>query len=170
MRILARYGVLVCLLAVAACTIDRAPDAGSSPAASASAGASSASTRACPWSEDRGQEYEAETGRVRLVVACLGDAHRAGAGSGFVYSGPGPGGRDLRYTDGTTAAVLCVESSGDRFADGAGHASTVWFQVEGTFAGASGASGASDGATADATGWVPHAATGYARVAGQDPC
>jgi hypothetical protein len=160
MRTLARYAVLGCLLATAACTIDREPDAASSPAASAPAGASSASARACPWSEDRSQEYEPETGRIRLVVACLGDAQRAGAGSGFVYSGPGADGRDLRFTDGTTAAVLCVDSSGDRFADSAGHASTVWFQVEGTFS----------GAATDATGWVPHAVTGYARVAGQDPC
>jgi hypothetical protein len=173
MRFLARYGVLVCLLAAAACTVDNAPEAGSSPGAGSSVGATSASARPCPWNEERGQEYEAETGRIRLVVACLGDAHRAGAGGGFVYSGPDSGGRDLRFTDGTTVAVLCVDSSGDRFADSAGHTSTVWFQVEGSFAGgpgASGASGASDGGAADATGWVPHAATGYARAAGQDPC
>jgi hypothetical protein len=156
MRTLARCCVIVSCLAATACAVERTPDAGSSPRASASA----SSVRPCPWSEDRGQEYEPETGRIRLVVACLGDPHRTADGGGRVYGGPGQsqaaGGRG--YADGLTAAVLCVEPSGDRFADSAGHASTVWFKVNATFA---------DG---DGDGWVPHAATGYARAAGQEVC
>jgi hypothetical protein len=182
MRILARCGaVLVCLLA-AACTVDRVPGAGSS---SPPGGTSAAAVRPCPWSEERGQEYEAETGRIRLIVACLGDAHLAGAGAGFVYSGPDAtaGGGDLRFTDGTAVAVLCVQARGGRFADSAGHTSTVWFQVDGTFAGGSVASASASAGPGtasasagpgtvgdDATGWVPHAATGYASTAGQDTC
>jgi hypothetical protein len=159
MRTLRWSGVVVCaLVAVTACTVERTPGAGSSPPA-ASAGAPSG--RPCPWSEERGQEYEPETGRIRLVVACLGVQHRTGDGGGRVYGGPdgSQGDGDRRYADGTTAAVLCVEPAGGRFADSAGHGSTVWFQVDGAFA---------DGS--DGTGWVPHAATGYASTAGQDAC
>ena len=54
--------------------------------------------------------------------------------------------------------MLCVEPDGSRFADSAGQASTVWFQVDGAFIGG------------DGSGWVPHVATGYAAAAGQDPC
>jgi len=155
MRTLARGGVvLVALVATTACTVERTPDAGPSPPTSSSA---SSSTRPCPWSGERGQEYEPETGRIRLVVTCLGDEDRTGTG-GWVYGGPDRSARGGSYGDGTTAAVLCVEPGGGRFTDSAGHSSTVWFKVNATFA---------DG---DGDGWVPHAATGYARTAGQDAC
>jgi hypothetical protein len=157
MRILAWCGVLLCAL-TAACTVDRTPAAGPSGAPSTGG----ATARPCPWSEQNGQEYEPETGRIRLVVTCLPEPHATAERTGWVYSGPTPdqGGRVHRYADGMTVAVLCVEPAGSRFADSAEHASTVWFQVQGSFA-----NGENDG-----TGWVPHAATGYARTAGQDPC
>jgi hypothetical protein len=148
--------VVLALVAVTACTVERTPEAGRSQPASSGPAASSA--RPCPWSEARGQEYEPETGRVKLVVTCLSDQQRAGGG-GWIYGSPdGNQSGERRYADGTSAAVLCVDPAGGRFTDGAGHASTVWFRVNGTFA---------DG---DGEGWVPHVATGYARAEGQDPC
>jgi hypothetical protein len=63
-----------------------------------------------------------------------------------------------RYTDATTVAVLCVEFAGERYLDSGGHVSTVWFRVDGQFAGG------------DGQGWVPHAATGYAATGVEDPC
>jgi hypothetical protein len=147
-------------MVTAACTVER--PGSSSPGGSAGATAPAASpatpARPCPWSEERGQEYEAETGRIRLVTTCLGEQHLEGGG-GWAYGGPDQRGvREHRYPDGTAVAVICVEPDGARFADSADHASTVWFQVQGTFTGG------------DGTGWVPHAATGYARATGQDSC
>jgi hypothetical protein len=160
MRTLARSGlVLGALVAATACTVERTPDAGPSPPTPPPS-ASASSGRPCPWSELHGQEYEAETGRIRLVVTCLGDQDRTGDGGGWAHGGPlmVKGGDDRSYTDGTTAAVLCVEPMGAGFADSAGHVSKVWFKIHATFAGG------------DADGWVPHAATGYAAVAGQEIC
>jgi hypothetical protein len=159
MRLLGRIGVVLCaLVAATGCTVERTPDAGPSRAPSSGTG----SVRPCPWSEERGQEYEAETGRIRLVVTCLADPHVTADGRGWLYSGPDQsrGAGLYRYTDGTTVAVVCVERAGGRFTDSANHASSVWFQVLGSFA-----DGGSDG-----TGWVPHAATGYASTTGQDVC
>jgi len=151
--------VVLALVAVTACTVERAPSAGpSGPSGPAASGPPTATGQPCPWSEARGQEDEPETGRIKLVVTCLGDQQRAGDG-GWVYGSPdATQSGDRRYADGTSAAVLCVDPAGGRFTDGAGHASTVWFRVHGTFA---------DG---DGEGWVPHVATGYARAEGQDAC
>jgi hypothetical protein len=165
MRFLWRSGVVLCALfpamaalaATAACTVERTPDAAPSRAPSASG----PPVRPCPWSEERGQDYEPETGRIRLTVTGLAEPHVTADGRGWVYSGPDQnrsGGH--RYADGTTVAVLCVEAAGGRFADSANDASTVWFRIVGSFA---------DGEN-DVTGWVPHAATGYASTYGQDTC
>jgi hypothetical protein len=144
-------------MATTACTVEQSPgspSSGTSAGAATPPAASSGTPRPCPWSEERGQEYEPETGRIRLVGTCLGD------GGGWAYTGPDQrdGARQHRFTDGATFAVICVEPDGGRFVDSAAHASTVWFHVQGPFTGADGA------------GWVPHAATGYAEITGQDTC
>jgi hypothetical protein len=140
---------------VSGCTVDGSPAAGPSGAASGSASGSGGPP--CPGSESRGQEFEPETGRIKLARTCLaaGDVHDAG---GFVYRTAAATDRLDRYTDGTTVAVLCVEFSGERYLDSGGHPSTVWFRVDGQFAGG------------DSQGWVPHAAIGYARTNIEDPC
>lgn len=142
---------LVAVTAVAGCTVEGSPSA--DPSAAPSGSASGSAGPQCPWSEARGQEYEPETGRIKLIRTCL-----AAGDGGFVYRTASTTQQFDRYTEGTTVAVLCVESAGERYLDSGGHPSTVWFRVDGEFAGG------------DNQGWVPHAATGYAETNAEDPC
>src|SRR4051794_16216614 len=99
--------VVLALVAVTACTVEQTPEAG--PSQPATSGPPASSGRPCPWSEARSQEYEPETGRIKLVVTCLSDQQRTGD-SGWVYASPdGCQSAERRYADGTSAAVLCVD-------------------------------------------------------------
>ena len=148
---------VVATVAVAGCTVTVEPDAQASGGPSGSSGSSPGpSGPGCPWTEASGQEYEPETGRVKLVSTCL-DPQTAATG-GDVYRTAAATERADRFTDGTQVAVLCVDLAGETYRDRGGHASTVWFKVDGTFA------------TGDGQGYVPHAATGYAATAGEDAC
>jgi hypothetical protein len=157
MSVLRLFALALVVVTVAGgCTVEGVPDAGPSGGASGSASGPGLGPP-CPWSELRGQDYEAETGRVKLVRACLAtaDLHEAG---GYVYRAPATADRADRYTEGTAVAVVCVERNGASYRDSGGHTSTVWFRVDGEFA------------TGEAQGWVPHAATGYASATAEAPC
>jgi hypothetical protein len=147
---------LVVVTTVGGCTVDGVPETGPSGAASAPASGPGGGPP-CPWSELRGQDYEPENGRVKLVHTCLAarDVHGSG---GFLYRTPATANQADRYTDGVAVAVVCVEANGERYLDNGGHSSVVWFRVDGEFAGG------------EAQGWVPHAATGYAATTSKDPC
>lgn len=142
--------------AAGGCTVEGVPTADPSGGASSSA-IGSALGPPCPWSELRGQDYEPETGRIKLVRACLTatDLHESG---GYVYRAPAATDRADKYTEGTSVAVVCFERNGASYRDSGGTTSTTWFRVDGEFA------------SGDSQGWVPHAATGYASTAAEDPC
>jgi hypothetical protein len=146
---------------LAGCTVTVEPGAeasgGPSGSSRPSGSAAGSSGPACPWSEARGQEYEPETGRVKLVGTCL-DPRPADGTGGHVYRTASTAERVDRWADGTQVAVLCVERAGQSYRDSGGHASTVWFKVDGTFA------------AGDGQGFVPHAAAGYAAADTEDPC
>ncbi|GAA0955844.1 hypothetical protein [Virgisporangium aurantiacum] len=143
---------LLLAIALAGCTVSVEPDASasggpSSPAPGASGSGSSGA--GCPWAENRGQAYEPETGRIKLVSTCL-DTQAAGA----VYRTAAVAERAGRYTDGTPVAVLCIDFGGESYRDSGGYASKIWFKID------------NDGGT----GYVPHAATGYADINAEDAC
>jgi hypothetical protein len=151
-----RWAPLLMTVALAGCTVtvEPAAEASGGPSASTSAGSSGPG---CPWSASRGQAYEPETGRIKLVSTCLDRQNVHGTG-GYVYRTAAAADRADQYTDGTQVAVLCVDPAGESYRDSAGHASKVWFKIDGTFA------------TGDGQGFVPHAAVGYADPTTEDPC
>jgi hypothetical protein len=145
---------LLLAIAVAGCTVTGEPDASGAsggPSAGPSTGSSGpgSSGPGCPWAENRGQAYEPETGRIKLVSICL-DKRTAG----YVYRTAAVAERAGRFTDGTAVAVLCIDFGGESYRDSGGYTSKIWFKID-------------DG---DGTGYVPHAATGYADTNAEDPC
>lgn len=138
---------LLLAIAVAGCTVTTEPDA------SASGGPSSPATGSsgpgCPWAENRGQAYEPETGRIKLVSTCLDKQ-----ATGSVYRTAAVVERAGQFTDGTPVAVLCIDFGGESYRDSGGYASKIWFKID------------NDGDT----GYVPHAATGYADINAEDAC
>jgi hypothetical protein len=147
---------LVVVAAAGGCTVEGPPTAGPSGGASSSANASGLGPP-CPWSELRGQNYEPETGRIKLVRACLA-VDDLQDGGGYIYRSPRTADRADKYTEGTQVAVICVERNGESYRDSGGHTSTTWLRVDGEFA------------SGEAQAWVPHAATGYASITAEDPC
>jgi len=139
---------LLLAIAVAGCTVTVEPDASASGGPSASPSAVS-SGPGCPWAENRGQAYEPETGRIKLVNTCL-DKQTAGT----VYRTAAVAERAGQFTDGTPVAVLCIDFGGESYRDSGGYASKIWFKID------------DDGGT----GYVPHAATGYADINAEDAC
>lgn len=148
---------LLLAIAVAGCTVTAEPDASasggpSSPAPGSSGSGSSGSGSSgsgCPWAENRGQEYEPETGWIKLVSTCL-DQRAAGS----VYRTAAVVERAGQFTDGTAVAVLCIEFGGETYRDSGGYASRIWFKIDNDVS----------------TGYVPHAATGYAAINAEDAC
>ena len=146
---------LLLAVAVAGCTVTVEPDASASgaPSSSGSPGSGSPGSGSpgsgCPWAENRGQAYEPETGRIKLVSTCL-DTQAAGT----VYRTAAVAERAGRFTEGTPVAVLCIDLGGESYRDTGGYASRIWFKID------------SD----DGSGYVPHAATGYADTNAEDAC
>jgi hypothetical protein len=132
----------------AGCTVTVEPDASAVPSSPASSGPGSSGS-GCPWAENRGQAYEPETGRIKLVSTCL-DKQTGGT----VYRTAAVAERAGQFTDGTPVAVLCIDFGGESYRDSGGYASRIWFKID------------NDGST----GYVPHAATGYADINAEDAC
>lgn len=146
-----RWAPVLMLVTLTGCTVTTGPEV--EAGVSASPSVSGSGVAGCPFTEARGQEYEPETGRIKLVNGCLNTP-----AAGAVFRTAATAQRADGFTEGVPVAVLCIDFNGESYRDVAGYASKIWFKIDGEFT------------AGDGQGYVPHAATGYAAINAEDAC